>query len=223
MDDLRFADGFVFQHLVAGPVTIGALAERLDVTQQAASKSVADLERRGYVERAAGPGRRARAPGRADRARARRDRGGRRHRAALQAELADGSGRGGSRAPGGCSPTWSRELGADARRARAPRAAAAMRSHRVPLLRGGAAIGLGVIRDPGEGSLQRHISVPRPRWPPHSHSRRRPAPPTGRQAHPRRAIRSSRVGNGGYDVGHYSLDLDYDPATQVSTARRGSR
>ena len=25
---MRFADGFVFQHLVEGPVTIGALAER---------------------------------------------------------------------------------------------------------------------------------------------------------------------------------------------------
>ena len=54
--DLRFADGFVFQHLVGGPVTIGALAERLEVTQQAASKSVADLERRGYVERVRDPG-----------------------------------------------------------------------------------------------------------------------------------------------------------------------
>jgi DNA-binding MarR family transcriptional regulator len=53
--DLRFADGFVFQHLVGGPVTIGALAERLEVTQQAASKSVADLERRGYVSREPDP------------------------------------------------------------------------------------------------------------------------------------------------------------------------
>ena len=37
-----------------GPLPIGALAERLGVTQQAASKAVADLERRGYVERASG-------------------------------------------------------------------------------------------------------------------------------------------------------------------------
>ena len=36
-------------------MTIGALAERLEVTQQAASKSVADLERRGYVERTPDP------------------------------------------------------------------------------------------------------------------------------------------------------------------------
>lgn len=54
-EDVRFADGFVFQHLVGGPTTIGALAERLGVSQQAASKTVADLERRGYVERTADP------------------------------------------------------------------------------------------------------------------------------------------------------------------------
>jgi DNA-binding MarR family transcriptional regulator len=87
--DVRFADGFVFQHLVGGPVTIGALAERLGVSQQAASKSVADLERRGYVERRADP----------DDARARRvaltTRGrdaieaGRRRRAEIAAELAE--------------------------------------------------------------------------------------------------------------------------------------
>jgi DNA-binding MarR family transcriptional regulator len=88
MADLRFADGFVFQHLVPGPLAIGALGERMGVTQQAASKAVADLERRGYVERVPG----------ADDARVRHvsltGRGraaieaGRRHRAALEAELA---------------------------------------------------------------------------------------------------------------------------------------
>jgi DNA-binding MarR family transcriptional regulator len=88
MDDLRFADGVVFQHLVPGPLPIGALAERLGVTQQAASKAVADLERRGYVERTAGE-----ADGRVRRA-ALTARGraaieaGRRHRAALEEELA---------------------------------------------------------------------------------------------------------------------------------------
>ncbi|WP_432949559.1 MarR family winged helix-turn-helix transcriptional regulator [Kribbella sp. CA-253562] len=53
--DARFADGVVFQHLVGGPVTISVLAERLGVTQQAASKSVADLEKRGYLAREADP------------------------------------------------------------------------------------------------------------------------------------------------------------------------
>ncbi|TCC50080.1 MarR family transcriptional regulator [Kribbella capetownensis] len=53
--DARFADGVVFQHLVAGPVTISTLAERLGVTQQAASKSVVDLEKRGYLSREPDP------------------------------------------------------------------------------------------------------------------------------------------------------------------------
>jgi DNA-binding MarR family transcriptional regulator len=88
-DDLRFADGVVFQRLVDGPATIGVLAERLGITQQAVSKSIADLERRGYVRRFVDA---------AD-ARARRvaltARGaaaieaGRRHRAALQDELSE--------------------------------------------------------------------------------------------------------------------------------------
>ncbi|MFC0624299.1 MarR family winged helix-turn-helix transcriptional regulator [Kribbella deserti] len=85
--DSRFADGVVFQHLVDGPLAIGVLAERLGVSQQAASKSVADLQRRGYLAREADP---------AD-ARARlvalTDRGhaiiaaAREHRAAIDAEL----------------------------------------------------------------------------------------------------------------------------------------
>ncbi|MEU4289554.1 MarR family transcriptional regulator [Kribbella sp. NPDC026596] len=54
-EDARFADGVVFQHLVGGPVTISTLAERLGVTQQAASKSVADLEKRGYLSRRPDP------------------------------------------------------------------------------------------------------------------------------------------------------------------------
>jgi DNA-binding MarR family transcriptional regulator len=88
LDDLRFADGFVFQHLVDGPRTIGSLAERLGVTQQAASKSVADLERRGYVTREPDPDdARARRVALTDRGHAAID-GGRRHRAAIEAELA---------------------------------------------------------------------------------------------------------------------------------------
>jgi DNA-binding MarR family transcriptional regulator len=89
LDDLRFADGFVFQHLVEGPQTIGALAERLDVTQQAVSKSVTDLERRGYVARRADPDdARARLVALTARGEAAIE-GGRRHRAAIEAELAE--------------------------------------------------------------------------------------------------------------------------------------
>jgi DNA-binding MarR family transcriptional regulator len=53
--DSRFSDGVIFQHLVGGPVTIGTLAERLEVTQQAVSKSVTDLEKRGYLSREPDP------------------------------------------------------------------------------------------------------------------------------------------------------------------------
>jgi DNA-binding MarR family transcriptional regulator len=53
---LRFAHGFVFQHLIEGDRTVGELAERLEVSQQAASKAVAELEGLGYVERTADPG-----------------------------------------------------------------------------------------------------------------------------------------------------------------------
>ena len=89
MGDLRFADGFVFQHLVPGPLAIGALGERMGVTQQAASKAVADLERRGYVERVAGAeDARVRSVSLTDRGRAAIE-AGRRHRAALEAELAE--------------------------------------------------------------------------------------------------------------------------------------
>jgi len=52
-DDVRFSHGFVFQHLVGAERSISALAERLGVSQQAASKSIAELESLGYVERVA--------------------------------------------------------------------------------------------------------------------------------------------------------------------------
>jgi DNA-binding MarR family transcriptional regulator len=48
---LRVSHGYLFQHLVEGPVTIGELAERLGVTQQAVSKTVAELTTAGYVQR----------------------------------------------------------------------------------------------------------------------------------------------------------------------------
>ena len=53
--DVRFSHGFVFQHLIDGPLPVGALARRLGVSQQAASKAAAELERLGYLERVACP------------------------------------------------------------------------------------------------------------------------------------------------------------------------
>lgn len=46
---IRFSDGVLFQHLVGADRTISELAVRMAVTQQAASKAVADLRRRGLV------------------------------------------------------------------------------------------------------------------------------------------------------------------------------
>jgi DNA-binding MarR family transcriptional regulator len=89
LGDVRFADGLLFQHLVGGPQTIGTLADRLEVTQQAVSKSVADLERRGYVARTPDPDdARARHVALTERGDAAIE-GGRRHRAAIDAELAE--------------------------------------------------------------------------------------------------------------------------------------
>jgi DNA-binding MarR family transcriptional regulator len=86
-DDLRFADGVVFQHLVERQVTVSALADRLGVTQQAASKAVADLERRSYVHREPDPtDARARLVTLTPRGREAVE-GGRRHRAAVAGEL----------------------------------------------------------------------------------------------------------------------------------------
>ncbi|MEU4249899.1 MarR family transcriptional regulator [Amycolatopsis sp. NPDC026612] len=45
----------MIQHVLAAPLSITALAERMGVTQQASSKAVADLERRGLVRREPGP------------------------------------------------------------------------------------------------------------------------------------------------------------------------
>jgi DNA-binding MarR family transcriptional regulator len=53
--DLRFNDGVVIQHVLAAPLSITALAERMGVTQQAASKAVAELERRGLLSREPDP------------------------------------------------------------------------------------------------------------------------------------------------------------------------
>lgn len=53
-DGLRVSHGFVFQHLLGGPQSITELAALQQVSQQAASKVVAELTGLGYVERAAG-------------------------------------------------------------------------------------------------------------------------------------------------------------------------
>lgn len=50
-DEVRTSHGYVFQHLIEGSPTIGALAEALGITQQGASKAVRELEAMGYVER----------------------------------------------------------------------------------------------------------------------------------------------------------------------------
>jgi DNA-binding MarR family transcriptional regulator len=87
--DARVADGVLIQHVVDGPRTVTDLAERLGVTQQAASKAVADLERRGYVGRTPDPeDARARRVALTDRGRAVVE-AARAHRAALAGELAD--------------------------------------------------------------------------------------------------------------------------------------
>lgn len=52
---VRFNDGYVFQHLVPGPMSITGLAARLGISQQAMSKQVADLEDRGLVVRRPDP------------------------------------------------------------------------------------------------------------------------------------------------------------------------
>ncbi len=54
-DGLRNAHGYVVQRLIEAPQPVGALAVELGVSQQAVSKSVAELERLGLVERRADP------------------------------------------------------------------------------------------------------------------------------------------------------------------------
>src|SRR3954463_7131059 len=52
---LRFSHGFLVPRLVEDRQPIAALAAALDVTQQAVSKAVAELERLGYVRRRPDP------------------------------------------------------------------------------------------------------------------------------------------------------------------------
>jgi DNA-binding MarR family transcriptional regulator len=50
-EGIRISHGYVIQHLIESQPTIGELAERLGVTQQAVSKTIAELEGLGYVSR----------------------------------------------------------------------------------------------------------------------------------------------------------------------------
>lgn len=87
-DGVRFSDGLIFQHLVGSERSITELAARMEVTQQAASKAVADLQTRGWVELTVDPDdRRARLVGLSARGRAAVD-AGRIVRAEFVAELA---------------------------------------------------------------------------------------------------------------------------------------
>jgi DNA-binding MarR family transcriptional regulator len=53
--DLRVSHGYIFQHLLPGPVRISDLAERLGMTPQGASKFVIELEALVYVRRRIDP------------------------------------------------------------------------------------------------------------------------------------------------------------------------
>jgi DNA-binding MarR family transcriptional regulator len=55
-DGLRFAHGFLIQHLVEAGRPVGELAQLMGVTQQAVSKTVRELEELGYLERRAADG-----------------------------------------------------------------------------------------------------------------------------------------------------------------------
>lgn len=50
-DEQGRSDGFVLRSLGAAPMTISALAERLEISKQGAGQIVDDMESRGYVER----------------------------------------------------------------------------------------------------------------------------------------------------------------------------
>ena len=51
--DLRTSHGFVVQHVVDGPRPVGEIAQRMGISQQGASKAVAELVELGYLERTA--------------------------------------------------------------------------------------------------------------------------------------------------------------------------
>lgn len=52
--DLRESHGYLIQHLLKGPHSVGQLSKLLGISQQAVSKTVAELTRNGYLETQAG-------------------------------------------------------------------------------------------------------------------------------------------------------------------------
>lgn len=48
--DVHIAHGYVLQHLIQGELSGSALPQRMDISQQAASKKITDLVNLGYVE-----------------------------------------------------------------------------------------------------------------------------------------------------------------------------
>ncbi|GAA1947765.1 MarR family winged helix-turn-helix transcriptional regulator [Microbacterium aquimaris] len=54
-EGLHLRHGYVFQRLLTGPQSISDLGRSLEVTQQAMSQTVGELQRRGYVESAPDP------------------------------------------------------------------------------------------------------------------------------------------------------------------------
>ncbi|RTL67748.1 MAG: MarR family transcriptional regulator [Pseudonocardiaceae bacterium] len=54
-DDVRESHGYLIQHVVEAPRPIGEIAERMEVTQQAVSKAVAELVGLGYLDRTPDP------------------------------------------------------------------------------------------------------------------------------------------------------------------------
>ncbi|MGC4092779.1 MAG: MarR family transcriptional regulator [Polyangiaceae bacterium] len=52
--ELRESHGFLFQHLLGAPRSVSELSKLMGITQQAVSKSVAELVQAGYLESQAG-------------------------------------------------------------------------------------------------------------------------------------------------------------------------
>jgi DNA-binding MarR family transcriptional regulator len=54
-EDIGRSDGYVFRALAGRPMTVSALAARLQISKQGTGQLIDDMERRGYVERGPDP------------------------------------------------------------------------------------------------------------------------------------------------------------------------